>query len=118
MPAGCSSTRLAFFLARTRLRHGRSRVPFFRSKPELKLIIFWVEVYFHFGYIKGVPAPRIKADAANSFGYCFADPQTNNAGIYCTAFNADKSAPRVFKSVPNFYSSKLYTSSRFESSSG
>jgi hypothetical protein len=26
-------------------------------------------------YIKGVPTPRIKADAANSFGYCFADPQ-------------------------------------------
>jgi hypothetical protein len=35
----------------------------FYVKPKLKLIIFWVEVYFHFGYIKGVPAPLIKADA-------------------------------------------------------
>jgi hypothetical protein len=91
---------------------------FSRSKPELKLIDLWVQSLLPLRYIKGVPAPRIKADAANSFRYPFAVPQTNDAGIYCTVFNADKSAPRVFKSVSNFYSSKLYTSSRFESSSG
>ena len=81
MPAGCKSTRLAFFLAWGGTAPVAQFRSFSRSKPELKLIDLWVQSLLQLRYIKGVPALREKPTQLTHFGILLRSPRTNNAGI-------------------------------------